>query len=246
MAFVITAAITLAEARVHPMLALLHALLCHIWSAAQAFQPSSSSSLPASQLLLSMGDDKLPSQQEQRSWPHLPQSQHQHQRQGSQCEPSVKADGPSSGADASDLATSTQQQVLAEAHSSCKRQHQLLEGDHGGPEWQLGVQEGTSERQQPQKGQKTADHLPPVHFTPKASAQVAVCNQHHTQALHVKMLLCAIALQALPCIAWVKQLGHMRQLAAWQDAIPCAVMALHASTLALAVSTVPSNCTMLK
>lgn len=243
-AFVITAAITLAEARLHPMLALLHALLCHIWAAAQTLQPSRSSSLPASQPLLSMGDDKLPSQQQQRSWPHLPQSQHQH-RQGSQCEPGGRAEQPSIDADASDLATSAQQQVLAEAHSPCERQHQLLEGDHGAPEWQLGAQEGPSERQQPQEAHQTAGHLPPVLSTSAAPAQWGVHDQHHTQALHVKMLLCAIALQALPCVAWVKQLGHMRQLAAWQDAVPCAVMALHASTLALAVSMF-SSCTALK
>ncbi len=40
------------------------------------------------------------------------------------------------------------------------------------------------------------------------------------------MLVCAIALQVLPCVAWLKQLPHTRQLAAWQDAVPCAVLAV--------------------
>ena len=64
--------------------------------------------------------------------------------------------------------------------------------------------------------------------------------QTDVQVLYLKMVLCAILLSALPCVAWFKQPRHMRQWACWQDALPAAAVALHASICTLWVSSCSS------
>ncbi|KAA6416834.1 MAG: hypothetical protein FRX49_13210 [Trebouxia sp. A1-2] len=60
--------------------------------------------------------------------------------------------------------------------------------------------------------------------------------QQHQQAAQQSFSKPSVQEGILPCVAWLKQLPHTRQLAAWQDAVPCAVLALHASISAMACS----------
>ena len=128
----------------------------------------------------------------------------------------------------------------------------LLEGQQGESDRQKTVT-GRQERQQPGlgKGQvgpqqhkqglqaldsppASAQHVGRLHAWSKPAAGSTV-REEEAHALHCKLLLCVVVLQALPCVAWLKQPMHMRQLAAWQDAVSCAVLATHASILALLV-----------
>ncbi|KAL0021017.1 hypothetical protein WJX77_007158 [Trebouxia sp. C0004] len=135
---VIAAALTLAEARACPMLALLHALICHLWCAAHKHQPKGK---PAW-----LGSNDTTS---------CPQLQPGQQQQGQDSEATTDAKSePSESPDA-------------------------------------------------------------------AAALVGTLRQHNVQT------------EVLPCVAWLKQLTHTQQLAAWQDAVPCALLALHASVSAM-------------
>lgn len=54
-------------------------------------------------------------------------------------------------------------------------------------------------------------------------------HQRLVQTIHIKLIVCAISLQAMPFVAWLKQPMPPREWAGWQDALACAVVALHAT-----------------
>ncbi|DBA69939.1 TPA: GPI inositol deacylase [Trebouxia sp. C0005] len=216
---VIAAAITLVEARACQMLALLHALICHLWCAAHQHQPSKPVLVSSPRL----GSKDTISRPQQQLQPE--------QQQGQGSEAATDATGESSGRPdaAAALATLQQQGMQTEAEDLSGRRPGMPDRQHGVLNGQPGVFDGQPDQQQ--QHQQAAQQS----FS-KPSVQEGVSHQHQMQQVHCKMLVCAIALQILPCVAWLKQLPHTRQLAAWQDAVPCAVLALHASISAMAVS----------
>ena len=217
---IIAAAITLAEARACPMLALLHALICHLWCAAHETQPSKSALVSSPRL----GSNDTTSSPQQQLQPG--------QQQGEDLVTATDAKSESSGSSdaAVALADTLQQHCMQiEAEDLSGRRHGMPDRQHGVVEGQPGVFDGQPDQQQQHQ-------QAPLQTLSAPSAREGVSHQHQMQAVHCEMLVCAIALQVLPCVAWLKQLPHTRQLAAWQDAVPCAVLALHASTPAMAVS----------
>lgn len=225
MTAIIAAAITLAEARACPMLALLHALICHMWCAAHKYHPSKPA-LASSPRLVYINDTTSSAQQQLQP----------EQQQGQDSETATDARSGSSGSPdaAAALAGTLQQQGMqTEAEDLSGRRHGMPDRQRGVSEGQLGVFDGQPEQHQHQQAAQQT-------FT-KPSVQEGVSHQSQMQAVHCEMLVCAIALQLLPCVAWLKQLPHARQLAAWQDAVPCAVLALHASMSVMAVSISLSN-----
>ncbi len=226
MAAIIAAAVTLAEARACPMLALLHALICHLWCAAHKHQPSKPALVSSPRL----GSNDTTSSSQQQLQPE--------QQQGQDSEAATYAKGELAGSPdaAAALAGTLQQQGMqTEAEDLSGRRHGMPDRQHGISEGQPGVFNGQPDQQQQQHQQAAGQTLS------APSAQEGVSPQQQAQAVHCEMLVCAVALQILPCVAWLKQLAHTRQLAAWQDAVPCAVLALHASISAMAVSISLSN-----
>lgn len=200
------------------MLALLHALICRLWCAAHEHQPSKPALVSASRL--SSNDTiSCPQQQLQPG---------QQQGQDSETATDAKSESSESPDAAAALAGTLQpQDAQTEAQDLSGRRRGVPDGQHGVPKGQPGVFDGQPDQQRQQAAGQTLSTL---------SAQEGVLHQHQIQAVHCEMLVCAIALQVLPCVAWLKQLTHTRQLAAWQDAVPCAVLALHASISAMPVS----------
>ena len=202
------------------MLALLHALICHLWCAAHETQPSKSALVSSPRL----GSNDTTSSPQQQLQPE--------QQQGEDLVTAIDAKSESSGSSDAAVAladTLQQQGMQIEAEDLSGRRHGMPDRQHGVVEGQPGVFDGQPDQQQQHQ-------QAPLQTLSAPSAREGVSHQHQMQAVHCEMLVCAIALQVLPCVAWLKQLPHTRQLAAWQDAVPCAVLALHASTPAMAVS----------
>ena len=221
MAVIIAAAVTLAEARACPILALLHALICHLWCAAHKHQPSKPALVSSPRL----GSNDTTSSSQQQLQPE--------QQQGQDSEAATYAKGELAGSPdaAAALAGTLQQQGMqTEAEDLSGQRHGMPDRQHGLSEGQPGVFDGQPDQQQQQHQQAAGQTLS------APSAQEGVSPQQQMQAVHYEMLVCAVALQVLPCVAWLKQLPHTRQLAPWQDAVPCAVLALHASISAMPVS----------
>lgn len=118
------------------------------------------------------------------------------------------------------LAPQMQQQVTHE------RQAELFERDSA-----MCGQRAHQHQQQQQQ-----DKLNPAAAEQPKGMPAIPTGSADAQGIHFRMLVAAVALQALPCVAWLKRPMHMRQLAAWQDALPCSVLAMHASASVLLVS----------
>lgn len=202
------------------MLALLHALICHLWCAAHKHSPSKLAMISSPRL----GSNDTTSSPQQQLQPE----QQQGQNTGTASDAKGELYGSPDAAAA--LAGTLQQQGMqTEAEDLSERRHGMPDRQHGVSEGHLGVFDGQPDQQQQcQQAAEQTLSLP--------SAQEGVSPQQQAQAVHCEMLVCAVALQILPCVAWLKQPAHTRQLAAWQDAVPCAVLALHASISAMAVS----------
>ena len=270
----LVAAATLSEAKLHPMLALLHALLCHAWCAAAAAAQTRrhhshvSLAMPSPETLLNSGSAEADQQQKPPGRPPGVQGGTQLteeepvlglQQQGERCDDQKERqrgqqpqEAPARHHDTAGLQDEEyegQPRPLERQTESPDRQQQLPDEQDDMPtDYQYTYQHATQDA-------PSADQLQFLPPRPHSSA----CSPHavegwgqaaqaaslsgwsraHTAeapALHAKMLVAVILLQALPFVAWLKQPVDMRQLAGWQDTAACAFLAMHASAMALLVS----------
>ena len=232
------AVVALTEAFMHPTIALLHSLVCHIWyisSARQQQQPQpwcqqaaprgNESGQNSLQDLVSTGVEDVmlqPQHQLLFSTPEASQTQAAVQQQ---------ADSGKLHRDKSEEQLPLQQTGYAASQRCVHKEEKpvlpttsahLSRLTH--PDEHL---QSLLLKPAEQKDTCLLKHIPrPCH----ASARTDV------QMLYLKMVICAILLSALPFVAWLKQPMRMRERGCWQDALPAAVLAVHASFLVLLVS----------
>ena len=239
-ALVILAAATVAEAKAHPMLPLLHGLLCHVWDAAlTSWQKKHTSPSAPAPVRREFGSKTAPSHLEGQAQ-QSEADQHEQMGRGGRMKGAEFSLGQQQAG-----AHWLEMEVLLEGQQGeCDRQKTVTgrqERQHQSPvRQQPGLGEEQVSSQQHKQGLQALDspasaqHVGRLHAWSKPSAG-GTAREEEAHALHCKLLLCVVVLQALPCVAWLKQPMHMRQLAAWQDAVSCAVLATHASILALLV-----------
>lgn len=220
------------------MLALLQALLCHSWVACQArhrrctlpsLETSSSQTGNSKHTCCTCLPDKDgPQQQQSGDVQHqLHDSIQNHQQATNQQTSSQQAHQLQQHAclldnDRTQTCDGSQQQHCQQH----QQQQSCLQHDH--------------QRQPVYPEQEDQAYMPRA-LQPDIAQQLAavlpscMC-QLERHDVHIKIVVCCIILQALPFVAWVKQPRHSRQFAAWSDAMPYAVMAMHGAVLAILVS----------
>ena len=230
---VMTTALLLIEAKIQPMLALLHGLLCYMWHSYQGRFSNKPFAASAQLLTIRQQENNLDwpaAQEQQQSIQQLMTASVQSQAPaGDAVIHSCKDDETPSEAvelqagqhhsgqmGEEDLLTDRQDQmpssadILRPGHDSFSEQH--LQHHRHQQQYKL------PPAQQPDLRQMSQQH---------AASRAA--RQDNLQAICIKLLLCTTGLQALPCVAWLKQPMHMRQIAGWPDAAACTVVGLHAA-----------------
>ena len=229
------ATVALAEAWVHPLIALLHSLICNIWSThcaqhRHAAQPTTrqegdSGQSSRQQLLLS----SLHCCCCEHTGKQLLQKDVQHQQNHNRQQ--LSDHRPPAGLTLHQQTPSITNLLDTESglhQQQCKHEvpHHLMHQEQSATLLAL---------QQPQKTPDESEQLlpaPPEQFHTlmlHGSRAWHAATWADAQMMYLKMGICAIVLSALPCVAWLKQPRHMRQSACWQDALPAAVVAVHAS-----------------
>lgn len=223
---------TFAEAMVHPMLALLQSLVCHSWWALRPHKGQ-----PYLQPAAHQGEADDLTQRLQNAQPVVCKQQQQRPHEGRQLPVShhvqeglaVPQHAPCNMLHQGTLEVTSQQKQSEQKHVQQLSHQQLF-------------LQGTSLDHQPRNssvhGAQTGEllTLPPEQSTVRPSWCFTSATCADAQATHLKLLLCAMMLAALPFLAWLKQPRHMRQWAYLQDALPAAVVAMHAPILCLLVS----------
>lgn len=231
--------VALAEAIVHPMIALLQSLMCHAWFACRSCKSLRFAAAPAAHHGKEEGTaQKLPlhaeysvlhDQQHQPSeWQQIPTCQ-QEEEDGLAAPPHSLCTMWHQGA--SELITQHEQLnkkavplLKHQCHSEQARSAQHLDGQIPAPAT-LHCTEQTHQ----------LVSLPPEQNISRSACCSISAMRTDAEATYLKLVVCAITLAALPCVAWLKQPMHMRQWACWQDALPAAIVAAHASLLCLLV-----------
>ena len=223
--------VALAEAKVHPMVALLHSLVCYAWLASCSCKcQQSAAALAADQSEAEHPAQQLPLQAEHAVLHVQQQTPYEWQQ----------------------MLVGQQQEeagVIAPQRSPCTLlyqdalepmiQHKQMEQE-GVPK--LSHQQHS---QQAFSRQHQAASVPAIlHCNEQTRQLLSLAPERQSttltwcsisamrtdaQATCLKLALCAITLAALPFVAWLKQPMHMRQWACWQDALPAAIVATHAS-----------------
>lgn len=232
-----------AEAMIHPTLALLQSLVCHTWC---AYQRHPGQHLVQQAAACQSKAEDLTHHQSLQSMMHKQQQQPPEGRQlpvGEQAEQGVAVNQHSLGIGlhTSDLRDSFPKDI-SELQTQQMQSEQEME-----PQLSQHVQsslEGFSPEHQPKTSSVRAAALEQLLdqtlLTEQSTMRSPWCCTSATcpdaQAQHLKLLLCAMVLAALPFVAWLKQPKHMRQWACTQDALPAAIVAMHATVLCLLVS----------
>lgn len=222
--------VALAEASVHPAIALLQSLLCHAWLAFSSCKSQHFAAVPAAdqreaedmaqQLPLQAGPSEE-QQQQPREWQQWLQSQ-----QAEKAEMGTPQHPPHSMLHQDATKLITQQQQL-EQEAAPQLSHQC----HPQPALSAQNQAGTLPGLATLQCNEQTHQLP---FVPpeQKSARLAWHSMHaDTHIIYLELVVCAITLAALPFVAWLKQPMHMRQWACWQDALSATFVAMHASLL---------------
>ena len=232
--------VALAEAKIHPMIALLQSFMCHSWVASCSCksQQFAAAAAAAEQLEAETVAQQLPLQAE-RSVLHEPQ-QKSHERQQlpagqQQAEAEMAARQHSPCAvlhqDVSELITQ-HKQLEHEAVPQLIHQHypqDALSRQHQAERIPAVLHCNEQTRQLPSRAPGQKDITSTWNLTS--------ATRRDAQGTYLKLVVCAITLAALPFVAWLKQPMSMRQWAYWQDALPAAIVAMHASLLCLLVGT---------
>lgn len=230
--------LALAEAKLHPMIALLQSLICHTWFACWSYksqrftQPSADQGEAedsTKQLHLQTESPVLHEQQQQpHGWQPVPICQ---PVQAGMAVPQ-HALSTRLHQDTSELLTQKQDSEQ-EAAAHLSQQHPSQQAFS--PKHQGKISPASATLQCNVQTQRLLS-LP----AEQGDTSIPRCSSSATcveaQVTHLKLGLCALVLAALPCVAWLKQPWAMRQWACWQDALPTAIVAVHASILCLLVS----------
>lgn len=233
-----------AEAMIHPMFPLLQSLVCHTWCAyqrnqgQQIVQPAAgrqSKAEGSTHHLQSAQFVVLEQQQQPSEWQQLPAGQQAEQGVAvPQLTPCISLHTldlrDSVAEDTSELKTQQRQSEQDTKPQLSRHARSSLKGFS--PEHRLKVSSMRAAAleqllDQTLLTEQSTMRLPWC-FTSAASA--------NAQATHLKLLLCVVVLAALPFVAWLKQPRHMREWTCTQDALPAAVVAMHAPMLCLLVS----------
>ncbi|KAL3145120.1 GPI inositol-deacylase, variant 2 [Trebouxia sp. C0009 RCD-2024] len=230
-----------AEAMIHPMFPLLQSLVCHTWCAyqrnqgQQIVQPAAgrqSKAEGSTHHLQSAQFVVLEQQQQPSEWQQLPAGQQAEQGVAvPQLTPCISLHTldlrDSVAEDTSELKTQQRQSEQDTKPQLSRHARSSLKGFS--PEHRLKVSSMRAAAleqllDQTLLTEQSTMRLPWC-FTSAASA--------NAQATHLKLLLCVVVLAALPFVAWLKQPRHMREWTCTQDALPAAVVAMHAPMLCL-------------
>lgn len=204
--------VALAVARLHPILALLQALLCHCWLAykanraehRQAAQQTSSSECSL---------DVQCTAQQHSQYPNIVQQQQQQHLKGQD-----------------------QQQLQMEEHCPQQRQPALQDQHHTQAE---DLQHMQAQQMHQQEGTAGLSELGSSHAPVQTASEqtgAASRGQGGLHSIQIKLVICCGLMAALPFVAWIKQPRQHRRPAAWADAISAAMIALHATVPVVMVS----------
>ena len=232
--------VALAEAMVHPMIALLQSLMCHAWFACRSCKSQRFAVAPAAdqgkeedaaqKLPLCAEYSVLHDQQHQprelQQFPRCQQEEEVEMAAPQHCPCTMWHQG------ASEL-NMQHEQLEKDAVTQLKYQchsQQALTTQH-----QDGIIPAPATLHRNEQIHQLLS-LPPEQNISRSACCTISAVRTDAEATYLKLVVCAITLAALPCIAWLKQPMHMRQWACWQDALPAAIVAMHASLLCLLVS----------
>lgn len=227
--------VALAEARVHPAVALLQSLLCHAWLACSSCKSQRLAAVPAAdqredtaqQLPLQAEHSEANERRQQpHEWQAVLQSQQAEEAEGTPRHP------PYSILHQDRELVTQHEQLRQEAAPQLSHQYH--------PQQALSTQYQAVNIPGPATlhCNEQTYQLPfgPQEQNSATLAWRSMSAMHaDTHTIYLELAVCAVTLAALPFVAWVKQPTHMRQWACWQDALPATFVAMHASLLCVLV-----------
>ena len=231
--------VALAEAEVHPVVALLQSLVCCAWFACRSCKGQRIAAAPAANQ--GKAEELNPKMPLHADYSVLHDQQHQaHEwQQNPRCQQEEEAE---MAAPLHSLCT-----MLHQSASDLTTQHGQLEKD-GAPELKhhchsqqvLSTQHLREDIPAPATLHCNEQMYQLLSLPPEQNiSRLACCSisamRPDAQTICLKLVVCAITLAAPPFVAWLKQPMHMRQWGCWQDALPAAIVAMHASLLCLLV-----------
>ena len=231
--------VALAAAKVHPMVALLQSLVCYAWVVCRSWKNQCFAAAPAAnQAKAEESAQKLPlhaecsvlhdQQHQPHEWQHIPRCQ-QEEEAGMAAPQHSPCTMLHQGASEVTIQNGQlEEDAVPQLNHQCHSQQALSTQDLDGSTTAAASSHCNEQMYQ-------LHSSPPEQNFNRSACCFISAMRTDAQATYLKLVVCAITLAALPFAAWLKQPMHMRQWACWQDAMPAAIVAMHASVFCLLV-----------